>query len=247
MKILAICGSPRKGNTYSTLNTIKEKFPDIEYKLLMLNQINLETCKGCYVCILRGEDKCPIKDDRDMIIKEILGVDGIIFASPVYVLQVSSIMKNFIDRFAYYAHRPRFYDKFAMSMVTCSGYGAKETTKYMNKIFSAFGFNMITPLELQFLPGKMPEKLILLNNEKTKKAFETLFERVNKGERNKPTMEILVPFNLFKAPSKIDKDVMYALNKHDNHLFRATEECVLICVFNPPLTGNEVHKEDNSY
>lgn len=45
----------------------------------------------------------------------------------------------------------------------------------------------------------------------------------------------------------IKKDVMYALDKNDNHLFKATKECVLICVFNPPLTGNEVHKKDNSY
>lgn len=41
MKIIAICGSPRKGNTYSVLNVIKESFPDIDYKLLYTNsQIN---------------------------------------------------------------------------------------------------------------------------------------------------------------------------------------------------------------
>lgn len=45
----------------------------------------------------------------------------------------------------------------------------------------------------------------------------------------------------------IEPDVMYALDKNDNHTFMAIEETVLICIFNPPLTGLEVHKEDGSY
>jgi len=40
MKILSICGSPRKGNTYSALNSIKENYPHIDYKILMLNELN---------------------------------------------------------------------------------------------------------------------------------------------------------------------------------------------------------------
>lgn len=40
---------------------------------------------------------------------------------------------------------------------------------------------------------------------------------------------------------------MYSLDKHDSHTFQAIEDTVLICVFNPPLTGNEVHKDDGSY
>ena len=41
--------------------------------------------------------------------------------------------------------------------------------------------------------------------------------------------------------------VMYALDKNDAHIFEVYEETVLICVFNPPLKGKEVHKEDGSY
>lgn len=45
----------------------------------------------------------------------------------------------------------------------------------------------------------------------------------------------------------IKPGVLYALDKHDAHLFVALEDTVLICVFNPPLTGAEVHREDGSY
>lgn len=41
--------------------------------------------------------------------------------------------------------------------------------------------------------------------------------------------------------------VMYALDAHDRHTLRAEEELVMACVFNPPVTGQEVHQDDGSY
>ncbi len=46
---------------------------------------------------------------------------------------------------------------------------------------------------------------------------------------------------------EIKPGVMYALNRHDRHTLRATEELVMACVFNPPVTGKEVHQADGSY
>ena len=46
---------------------------------------------------------------------------------------------------------------------------------------------------------------------------------------------------------EITPGVMYALDQHDRHVLRAEEELVMACVFNPPVTGNEVHREDGSY
>lgn len=46
---------------------------------------------------------------------------------------------------------------------------------------------------------------------------------------------------------EITEDVTYVLDKNDPHFFEAIEEVTLICVFNPPLTGKETHKEDGSY
>ncbi|WP_071672625.1 ectoine synthase [Nioella nitratireducens] len=46
---------------------------------------------------------------------------------------------------------------------------------------------------------------------------------------------------------EIKPGVMYALNEHDRHILRAKEELVMACVFNPPVTGTEVHQEDGSY
>lgn len=45
----------------------------------------------------------------------------------------------------------------------------------------------------------------------------------------------------------IQPDTCYVLNNHDDHTFQAIEETVLISVFNPPVTGKEVHGADGSY
>ncbi|WP_336055417.1 ectoine synthase [Nitratireductor sp. CH_MIT9313-5] len=47
---------------------------------------------------------------------------------------------------------------------------------------------------------------------------------------------------------QIRPGVMYALDKHDKHILRANDKpMIMACVFNPPVTGKEVHQEDGSY
>lgn len=41
---------------------------------------------------------------------------------------------------------------------------------------------------------------------------------------------------------------LYALDQNDRHLVRAIgEDMRLVCTFNPPLSGQEVHRPDGSY
>lgn len=40
---------------------------------------------------------------------------------------------------------------------------------------------------------------------------------------------------------------LYVLDKHDKHILYAHEELSLACVFNPPVTGREVHDADGAY
>ena len=45
----------------------------------------------------------------------------------------------------------------------------------------------------------------------------------------------------------ISPGTMYALDKHDKHVLRAFTAMKMACVFNPPLTGKEVHNKDGAY
>lgn len=46
---------------------------------------------------------------------------------------------------------------------------------------------------------------------------------------------------------QIRPGVMYALDKHDRHILRGKTEMTMACVFNPPVTGREVHGPDGAY
>lgn len=48
---------------------------------------------------------------------------------------------------------------------------------------------------------------------------------------------------------KIAPGTLYALNLHDRHVLSAgpAEDMVMACVFNPPVTGREVHGPDGAY
>lgn len=46
---------------------------------------------------------------------------------------------------------------------------------------------------------------------------------------------------------EIRPGVMYALDKHDRHILRGRTEMVMACVFNPPVTGREVHDDTGAY
>jgi multimeric flavodoxin WrbA len=226
MKILAICGSPRKGNTYSALQAIRDNFPDLDYEIIMLKDIHFELCKGCYSCVMRGEEKCPIKDDRDLLIQKINSADGLILGSPVYSHMVPALMKNLFDRFGFYAHRPAFFDKYAMSLVTCSGYGGEHASEFMNKSLNIYGFNIAPSLELHFKPGKDRQVQLEEHHHKILTAVSVLIAKIEEGKKEKPSLGKLVPFGIFKAIAEAAKDSMpadYRYYKDKSEYYYETE------------------------
>ncbi|WP_028548947.1 ectoine synthase [Paenibacillus sp. UNC451MF] len=46
---------------------------------------------------------------------------------------------------------------------------------------------------------------------------------------------------------KIKPGMLYALDGHERHFLRAKSQMRMICVFNPPLVGQEVHDESGTY
>ncbi|KMP10534.1 L-ectoine synthase [Candidatus Nitromaritima sp. SCGC AAA799-A02] len=45
----------------------------------------------------------------------------------------------------------------------------------------------------------------------------------------------------------IEPGTLYALNGNEKHVLRTQTGLRMICVFNPPLNGNEVHNEEGAY
>ena len=95
MKVLAISGSPRKGNTDYILSKIYEKL-DSEKELIFLRDLKLEHCTGCLSC--QKTNECILDDDMKTLLEKLLAADIIIIGSPNYYGNVSGLMKDFIDR-----------------------------------------------------------------------------------------------------------------------------------------------------
>ena len=73
MKIIAINGSPHKGNTSDKIMEIEQKlkkYNEVEFEIINLKDVNFKHCKGCFLCFIKGDDSCPIKDDKEKIFKK---------------------------------------------------------------------------------------------------------------------------------------------------------------------------------
>lgn len=102
MKIIGLNGSPRKnGNTASLLQSLLEGAAKegAETKVLNLNEMNIRGCQGCNGCKKKGH--CVIQDDMQTIYQAIndgdIG-DILVFASPIYMWQMTSQLKAVLDR-----------------------------------------------------------------------------------------------------------------------------------------------------
>ena len=144
--VIAFVGSARKrGFTYIATRQFLddlESLGDVQSEIVFLSDYNLGLCRGCKACFLRGEERCPLKDDRDLLIEKMTAADGVVFASPNYSFQVSAIMKTFLDRLGFVFHRPRFHGKAFTSIVFQGIYGGGKVVRYLDFVGRGLGFNV---------------------------------------------------------------------------------------------------------
>ncbi|MGB0909655.1 MAG: ectoine synthase [Nitrospirales bacterium] len=57
-------------------------------------------------------------------------------------------------------------------------------------------------------------------------------------------VEVLLPE---KKTYQIGPGTVYVLNQHEKHILRARTQMRIICVFDPPCTGSEVHGKEGEY
>jgi len=102
-KIVVFDGGPRNTKFSKTTFMVnhfckgaKSAGAEIEYVKLKDMQIN--SCTGCYTCWTKSPGECIFKDDMTDLRLKFRKADLIIFASPLYIFNVTGIMKNFLDR-----------------------------------------------------------------------------------------------------------------------------------------------------
>lgn len=143
-KILAIAGSNHKQSLTNMLmkgllNEIKTLNESYEAKVICLRDYKIDYCIGCKICFYEGF--CPMdeQDDFTIIRNELLESDIIFFASPVYVHNVSGIMKTFFDRISASTHLMNYAGKIGFTLTTTESTGQDDVKKYLIKMQEAIG------------------------------------------------------------------------------------------------------------
>ncbi len=105
MKILAINGSHsgKRGYTHFLIEKIFSgaKNAGADCEEITLSELKINICKACGVCNTEKHLlKCIFdgKDDVAMIFDKMREADIIVYATPIYVFNMSGLMKVFLDR-----------------------------------------------------------------------------------------------------------------------------------------------------
>ena len=98
MKILGICGSPRKQATDYVLHEALKMLEDkgFETEFFGVRGKNISPCRHCDYCL--REKECIMKDDMYELYPLIKEAPGIIMATPVYNGGLSAQLKAVMDR-----------------------------------------------------------------------------------------------------------------------------------------------------
>ena len=138
-KVLLINSSNRKKNTYNLLLSIENILKDKGYEteLITLYDYKISFCKGCEACILKGN--CFINDDCNKIMEKIINCDGLIIGTPVYLNNMSGILKAFIDRTCRWFHRSAVSQKPTLILANTQGSGIKNTLNSIEEVMIQWG------------------------------------------------------------------------------------------------------------
>ena len=141
MKILAIHGSPRtiRSTTRQLTQFVLEGGAEsgAETELIDLCDLRVNPCTACEGCSFNGI--CVFEDDIPWLVDRMKGADGIVFASPVYIDNVSGQMKIFFDRLADAIHYQVLAGKYGCSVASTHTSGGDEVVTYQNHVLNYLG------------------------------------------------------------------------------------------------------------
>jgi len=118
MKIIGVCGSPRKQATEHVLNKALEMLKEagFETEFFTVRGKKIGFCTHCDHCLKHKE--CNIKDDMQQLYSLLKQAKGIVIATPVYNGGISAQTKTIMDRCrALLAENPKvFRNKVGMAI-----------------------------------------------------------------------------------------------------------------------------------
>lgn len=110
---------------------------DFNTEIINLHDYKINFCIGCECCILK--EYCVLNDDVNILMEKLKKCDGFIIGSPVYLNNMSGILKTFIDRTCVWFHRSDIAGKPSFLIINTQGSGAKNTLKSIEESLRQWG------------------------------------------------------------------------------------------------------------
>jgi len=241
MKITAFNGSPRgeKSNT----NTMVREFlaganeAGAEVENIFLVNKKIKPCIGCFSCWNITPGECTFRDDMDELISKFITSDIVVLATPLYVDNVTGIMKNFLERLCpivdphfekdeqgEYRHKKR-YDKYpGMVVISNCGYPEQSHFQVLHLLFERVARNFHSRIIakiyrgagelLQSLNPKLTER-IASYRQLLRQAGIEIATNSELSEKLKEELETpLIPHNLYIKTTNRYWDKSLAELKH---------------------------------
>ncbi len=124
MKILLISASPKreKSQSFALAKEVLRGAANRKTRtdVIHLCDLKIDFCRACESCHVKILD-CPIRDDAGIVLRKMLCADGIIFATPNYINQVTASLKALFDRSTHFIHCLRMEGKYVAGAVTAGG------------------------------------------------------------------------------------------------------------------------------
>jgi multimeric flavodoxin WrbA/putative sterol carrier protein len=194
--VIIINASPRSGSGYTGqfaarfAEGIAEAGANVEE--ICLASLRIKTCTGCWRCWIK-ENGCVFdgKDDFYELFEKVNHADMIVYALPLYVDGMPSILKNYFDRsvrrvYPYICsdakkmRHPRRIDRKnqTMTLLATCGFQEKTQLKALEAHFRAIAHNFHIPLiETVYRPGAM----FLFNNPFAYKQQTEILDNMKKA------------------------------------------------------------------
>ena len=196
MKFCAFNGSPR-GEAGNTNILVEEVLKGIQKEggsteNIILKDYEIKSCKGCFSCWTKTPGECIIDDDMKDLLPKFKESEAVILASPLYVDNITAILKLFMERLIPLAEpffekdekgesvHPKRYDKTpGLVVISNSGFPEESHFQVLELLFKRVARNFGTKVVGEIYRGA--GELLQVKNPMLEKQLESYKELLQKA------------------------------------------------------------------
>ena len=214
MKILAIQGSPRPKASNTEILLLEflkgAQSQGAETETIYLKEREIHSCIGCYTCWAKTPGVCIFKDDMPELLEKVKGCDIVVYATPLYNYNMTSLLKAFQERLLplldphlikmgeIYRHPQRYKMNRKMVLISTCGFPEVSHFDALRHVFHHIERSGQTPLvgELLMPGGELLKQQGMKENVQgvLQTAYRAGIEVIREGKVSKETeMEIQKP------------------------------------------------------